>query len=259
MNERFDPQRVRTNLLNGPVGITRYLALDFEEYRTNHALNGAALTMKCTGIKCCLVGLDEAGVAVLEKTKYWVEKSIELGEIPDHYYSKYGDEAVRLLRLALCRWLLYGKHDQEVLDEAARFNDAYLESMDAEYRRAQVEVSIVGYLDARWYARGIELYELEDLPRLTDLARIRTECQMAYVLCKQRLQRTYPDAEVKLAVRKFLSKNVATWLGEGQYPTVAVWMKLTAWEGAEVAESARRALLCCYGYLRGLKRPSGDG
>ena len=80
---------------------------------------------------------------------------------------------------------------------------------------------------------------------------------MAYILCRQRLGEAYTDAEVRTAVRRFLTKKVGPWLDGGQYPTVAMWMKLTAWDGVETAESAKRALLRCYDYLRGLKGPGG--
>ena len=111
-------------------------------------------SIECTGIQCLVVGLNDAGVTLLEKARHWVESAITLGEIPNNHYSKYGSEAERLFRLARCRWLLYGKHDQESLDEGTRFSDLYYESFDdAEYRQSQAEESIVRYLEAGRYAR----------------------------------------------------------------------------------------------------------
>lgn len=254
---RFDPERLRKELIDGPVGIDSSLADDFNIQRAKNALDSTALVIEWMGIQCLLVGLNEAGVTLLDKARHWIESAIALGEIPNNHYDKYGSEAERLFRLVCCRWLLYGMHDQKSLDEGTRFSDLYYESFDdAEYRQCQAEQSIVRYLEAGRYARGIELYERENLPQPKDFAGVSTEWQMAYILCEQRLRKSYAEVDVNMAVRRFLSRNVGPWLAGGQYNTAALWMKLTAWDGVETAESARRALLCCYDYLRGLKRPA---
>ena len=202
-------------------------------------------------VECYLVGLRDAGEMVLKKAERWLLTAIEEHEIPVNHYIHYGEEAARLEWLAICRWLLYGKHDQASLDEAIEFEELF--HSEAEYPREHVESAMDVYLEAGQLARAVELYESVRLTKPKRWDGVRTGAQLAYMICRHRLGLAYTPDEMQAGVRKVLTRLVPEMLGSGLYYWVALWMKITAWDGLQ--ESAYEALMSCYDYLGGLRRP----
>jgi hypothetical protein len=105
------------------------------------------------------------------------------------------------------------------------------------------------YVDASAYREALALFHDAHMKPQASLARIRSEAQMSYVLCRYFLGEAYEQPEMEATIKRFLKHNVNTWLLDGQYLRAAEWMKIAHWSGEASAASARDTVLHCYDYL----------
>jgi hypothetical protein len=110
-------------------------------------------------------------------------------------------------------------------------------------------------VDARAYTEGLARFDHAGMTPPASLARVRSEGQMTYVLCRHDLLGEYDPVDVAATTKQFLKYNINTWLANGHYLRAAEWMKIAHWSGEESEMSAREAVLRCYDYLA-VSRPS---
>ncbi len=245
--EVFDPVDER-RLLDGKTGYARLLNRAFEEMRDAGGLASSARVQLNKAVQCLLVGYDEPAKALLARAQEWVTIAIRDDERPGTY-TRGGTEGNRHLTLALCNWLLQGKHDSENYAHYIEHYDPFLIREKHIRNKMLIGLTLQCYVDARAYTEALARFDYAGMKPPASLARIRSEGQMSYVLCRHYLTGEYDRAEVDMAMRKFLKYNVNTWLTNGHYLDAAEWMKIAHWSGEETPLSVRAAVLACYDYL----------
>src|SRR5487761_1756780 len=236
----FDIEKTRSQLLGG-VGFNWELASDFERARGKRALTRWASGFLGRAIECLLVGFDEPAYNLLEKAREWLLAAIAEKEAP-RLFTLEEIEPLRYEDFALCNWLLSGIHDPKSLSRAIERRDAEMAANGQD--KISLELKLVVYLDAGRCERAIELFETtRGLSAPKSLSQVRSQARMVYVLCKHQCEDVYTDAEIRDCLKRFLSRQVDSWLNNGHYSTVARWMKISHWDRVGSRESAREALL----------------
>jgi hypothetical protein len=174
-------------------------------------------------VQCLLIGYDEPAYALLTRVHDVLGARLrEKENTADGTRQTYGHKLH--FNFALCTWLLHGEHDQQNL-------------------------TLPQYVDARAYEQALALFHNAGMKPPVSLARVRSEAQMSYVLCRYQLGEAYEQPEVEATIKRFLKGHVNTWLLDGQYLRAAEWMKIAHWSGEASAASARETVLQCYDYL----------
>ncbi len=243
----FDPVDER-RLLDGDTGYKWALSRSFESERDVGGLASNADADLTVAVRCLLVGYDEPAKALLARAQEWVTIAIRDDERPN-YDVRGATEGSRHLTLALCNWLLTGEHDSENYAHYIEHYDPFLVREKHARDKREIGLTLPCYVDARAYTEALARFDYAGMKPPASLARIRSEGQMSYVLCRHYLTGEYDRAEVDMAIRKFLKYNVNTWMDEGDYLRAAEWMKIAHWSGEETPLSARAAVLACYNYL----------
>jgi hypothetical protein len=251
---RFDPDREKSLLL-GDCGIEFYLGMDIEEAKAVGGLASSADGYLQMAIQCFLVGMDEPAVRLLQKAHQWLVIAIAEKEKPQRYAPD-GTEALRLHNLAICRWLLHAEHDAESFQQVVQHEDRFLASSGLWKNRVEVSLALPAYVDGGAFQRALEIFDgtaglsAPETPR-----QAKSEAQMAYVLCRQHLDKPYGESEISSAARNFLVKNIDKWLGAGHCVRAAEWLKIIYWNDTDQTLSSKSVLMNCYDYMPGRSSP----
>jgi len=149
------------------------------------------------------------------------------------------------LCVAVCRWLLESRFDQDSLKHASDESHRHYQA-NRDLATDPVELD---YMCPRFVAGGDFERCVEYLKRCrrfkapkkpTD---VRTERGMAYVMAMGGLGKGWSHEHVQRAMRTFLKIQIPRLLEGGQLLHVALWMMLGVWRGAEKHISPEQALL----------------
>lgn len=245
--ESFDPIDER-RLLDGANGYGWYLSFSFDEFKDVSALVNCAHSYLNKAVQCVLVGYNEPAKAFLERAHEWVTIAIRDDEKP-RTYTRGGTDGRRHLTLALCNWLLKGEHDSENYARFIEHCDPFLVREKHARNRTEIGLTLPNCVDARAYTEALVRFDYAGMKPPASLARIRSEAQMTYVLCRHYLTGEYDAAELDATIGRFLRYNVKNWLTSGHALRASEWMKIAHWSGEETPLSARAAVLACYDYL----------
>jgi hypothetical protein len=245
--EAFDPLE-RRRRLDGRNGHRWDLSFSFDEFRDDRALASCANHYLTTAVYCLLVGYDAPAKALLARAHEWVTIAIRDDERPSDDV-RGGTEGSRHLTLALCNWLRRGEHDNENYALYIEHYDPFLVREKHARNKMQIGLVLPEYLDARAYTQALVRFADAGMKPPVSLARVRSEAQMSYVLCRHYLTGEYDPAELDATIKRFLKYNVNHWLIDGHALRAAQWMKIAHWSGEETPLAARAAVLACYDYL----------
>ncbi len=243
----FDPNHER-NLLDGDIGYEWYLSKSIicsDEQRVVAAASNADLDL---AVLCLLVGYDEPAYALLTRVHDVLGTRIREKENTADGGREPSDHTIHF-NFALCTWLLSGEHDQQNYTAYVEKHQRFLVESKLTKNKPEVGLTLPEYVDARAYREALAMFHNAGMKPQASLARIRSETQMSYVLCRYQLGEAYEQPEVETTIKRFLKGHVNTWLLDGQYLRAAEWMKIAHWSGEASAASAREAVLHCYDYL----------
>ncbi len=201
-------------------------------------------------MQCFLVGRFDVGRELMPKARTFLRAAVEHKEEWENR-PQGGAQFQRLCEFALCNWLLEKRHDSKSLKLAVEWQEIWFAEHD-EIDKTNVQLSLSEYLNAEEYEVLIRRFEQGGLKKPSNLRQIKGEGTMSYVIARHRLGLEYSAEEVQAALKSFLKRNVATWLGHGHRDTTAVWMKLAFWKPGDDPVAT---LLKCYNYLPGLEPP----
>lgn len=249
----FDPEEER-RLLDGDTGYEWYLSRTFEEASALRALSSVAHSNLGLAMNCVLVGYDEPAARLARCARDWLTTAVS-GDEPDRRGEQEYLRAQRYFNLAQCAWLLEGVRDVENLRRfVEHHNRVYAADREEATDKVGVSLAAVHYLDAGDDRATLDVLLGAGIGPPSSFSAIRTEGQMAYVICRKRLGEAYADADVDGALAAFLKRSVNAWLIDGHYMRTAIWMKVAHWrEGGALTpqETVRKA----YDYLPGVARP----
>jgi hypothetical protein len=249
---RFDPAQIREELL-GATGYQWALDSSFLKAKADGGLGGSAESFAGLAIECLLVGFDEPAERLLSMAEEWVLAAIEGNERTDRYFPD-ADEAARFETLAFCRWLRSNRHDTESLAQFVQYKDRYLNGQKRP-DKIGVSLTVVTYVDAGAFERTLEIFDTtRGLSPPTGLV-ARNEAQMAYLLSRHHLGLDYSADDLQTAARKFLMRNINTWLARGHWVRAAEWLKVLHWNSGDRSVPAKEIVLKSYDYIRGVSFP----
>ncbi len=205
-------------------------------------------------MQCVLVGYDHPAERLARRAREWLNIAVREDE-PSTRFGVHYNRAQRHFNLAQCAWLVDGLWDQENLQKALEHRERlYAQDQEEATGKTGVSFAAIEYLDSRDYCATLNLLLRAGIGPPSSFSTIRTEGQMAYVLCRKQLGEAYVDAGVDAALAAFLKRNLNSWLIDGHYMRTALWMKVAHWrEGGPLSpqETIRKA----YDYLPGVARP----
>jgi hypothetical protein len=246
--ELFDPTHER-NLLDGDVGYKWRLSQSFTNDEETSVLAAASRSDLNEAVLCLLVGYDEPAYALLTRIYDVVGARLREKESTTNGMPEPSDHELHF-NFALCTWLLHGEHDQQNYTAYVEKYETFLDgSKELRSHKPGIGLTLPQYVDARAYQQALAMFHNAHMKPQASLARIRSEAQMSYVLCRYHLGEAYEPPEMEATIKRFLKYNVNTWLVDGHYLRAAEWMKIAHWSGEASAASARRAVLHCYDYL----------
>lgn len=259
----FDPDDQRERLL-ACYGLESDLNAQINEIQAKHALSGWGNSMLTNGIICLLVGFDEEGYTVLEKSRRFFKLAIETNEIPN-LYGQYGTESLRLDAYAQCQWLLDAIDDRPSLKKAVE-NRLKFNALNRA-TKTDINLTLPMFLESDENEACIALFEsTPGLEPPKDIRRVSGEGKMAYIISRYRLGiGEYGWDQIEPGVHHFLKRQVPKWLSNGWYSDCARWMKILFWQSDPTQITPKDALLKCYDYLptkvrdRGLALARGEG
>ncbi len=243
----FDPIE-RRRLLDGGSGYRRMLAYDFDEYRAERVLGNVAPHFVNMAVPCLLVGYDEPARQLLEMCFRFLTAAIAENEKP-HDYLPGWTEGSRLETLAMCNWLLHGRHDAVSLKGHVRHINRFLNENPDQRDRVGVAMKLVRFVDAGAYQDALDQWAAARGKPPASLGAIRGEGQMACAICRQRLGLEYTAEDVQATLEKFLKRSVGTWLREARFTNAARWMKIAHWHRGKGSLTPTETVLKCYDYL----------
>jgi hypothetical protein len=250
MKVTFDPAEER-RILDGDTGYEWALARTFEEVYAKNALTHVAHANLTDAIQCILVSYDEPADRLARRAQEWLTIAVQQDEQTQRF--PIAHKAQRHFDLALCAWLLRGECDEDNLRIFVETkNEHYASQGDLD--RVDVSFGVVNFLDVGDHRATLDLLLRAGIGPPASFDAIRTEAQMAYVLCRKRLGEAYDDADVDGALRAFLKRNVNAWLIDGHYMRTGLWMKVSHWsedDPLSPQETVRKA----YDYLPGVTPP----
>jgi hypothetical protein len=205
-------------------------------------------------VLCLLVGLNEGASKLLQKAKQWVEIAIAEDE-GGATLGPGGNAASRHHTVAMCTWLLEGRHDAEALQQFVVFEDKFIKQPAIAKDKIEVSLVLPTYINARAFERTLEIFAVARIPEPKSLEGIRNGAQMSYVLARHRMGLDYTADEVDGALKRFLMRHMDKWLGDGHAVQAAEWMKIAYWDPHEAEMSPKEAILKCYDHLPHCTRP----
>jgi hypothetical protein len=244
----FDPTHER-DILDGHVGYKWVLGRPFASSTETSVLASKSNADLDRAVQCLLVGYDEPAYALLKRVHDVLGARIREKENAGDGGREPSDHNIHF-NFALCTWLLHGEHDQKNYTAYVKKSEQFLDgSKELRRHKPEIGLALPEYVDARAYQEALALFHNAGMKPPASLARIRSEAQMSYVLCRYQLGEAYEQPEIETTIKRFLKHNVNTWLLDGQYTRAAEWMKIAHWSGEASAASAREAVLHCYDYL----------
>jgi hypothetical protein len=243
----FDPINQRERL-DGDVGYKWLLSLPFTNDDDQQAVVGASSYELNVAVRCLLVGYDEPAYALLTRIHDVVGARLHEKENTANGTQEPSDHEL-YFNFALCTWLLHGEHDAKSYAMYVNRAETFLVESKLTTNKPEIGLTLPAYVDARAYQEALALFHNAHMKPQASLARIRSEAQMSYVLCRYHLGEAYEPPEMEATIKRFLKYNVNTWLVDGHYLRAAEWMKIAHWSGEASAASARRAVMHCYDYL----------
>jgi hypothetical protein len=244
----FDPAHER-NLLDGDLGYKWYLSQTIIYSDEQKVVASASNAYLDKAVKCLLVGYDEPAYALLTRVHDVLGARLREKENAADGGREPSDHTIHF-NFALCTWLLHAEHDQHNYAAYVKKYQEFLDgSKELQRHKPGIGLTLPEYVDARAYQEALALFHNAGMKPPASLARVRSEAQMSYVLCRYFLGEAYEQPEIETTIRRFLKHNVNTWLLDGQYTRAAEWMKIAHWSGEASAASAREAVLHCYDYL----------
>jgi hypothetical protein len=250
MSTVFDPIEER-GLLDSDTGYEWSLARTFEEVESKKALTHVANANLVKAIRCILVGYDEPAGRLARRAQEWLTIAVQKDEQTHRFPIAY--KAQRHFDLALCAWLLRGECDEDNLRLFVEIKNQHY-ALQGDLDKVDVSFGAVNFLDAGDDRATLDLLLQAGIGPPSSFSAIRTEGQMAYVICRKRLGEAYQDEDVDSALAAFLKRGVNAWLIDGHYMRAALWMKAAHWgQGGPLTpqETVRKA----YDYLAGVARP----
>ena len=257
---KFDPLQVKEQLLNPIGGYEWSLQRSVDKSKAVGGLGSSANADLGQAVECLLVGFDEPAIQLLEKAQQWVSASLAENEIPKRYlhderYSLDGEAALRYQTLAMTNWLLNDEHDAESYKRFVEHEDRFLANSRIGKDKVNTSLLLPVYVDAGAFHRALEMFAFSGLTVPKTLLP-RNEAQMAYILCRHHLDLEYSQDDVQTATKKFLMKNIDTWLSNGHAVRAAEWLKILFWNDCDRTVPAKQILLKCYDYLPGRTPPN---
>jgi len=153
---------------------------------------------------------------------------------------------VRYETLAMCNWLLHGIHDADSLRRFVEHEERFL--IREHHAREQDRSSPFSteLHRCRSVRSGAGPARSSSILAPKSLNAIRSEGQMCYVVCRHRLGLEYSEGEVASASKRFLKRNMNTWLLDGVPDRAVQWMKLVHLQEGTAGISPKEAVLMCY-------------
>lgn len=254
--KKFDPFYVR-QILDGGTGYRFFLTFDFEKAKNAGGLASSASAYINMAVKCILVGYDAPADQLLHRAFDWLTVAIKEHEKPPAYGAD-GTEAERFFNLAMCNWLLHGKHDAESLNRFVEHEDRFLLSSKMWREKTNVSLTLVNYVDAGANEKVLEWFGKAALSIPKSSGAVRNEGQMCYIISRHRLGQKYLEIEIESAIEKFLKRSVNGWLTDGHFSRAAEWMKVVHWQEGKADISPKEAVLKCYEYLSDVALPKPE-
>jgi hypothetical protein len=247
-------------VFDGHSGVHDVKPFDLESKRrrvheaVQHARTGVAgkpagsLIDAAYAFVCGLPGEGRELAELWEKQLTGPPLQVETRE-PRTYYV-YSEEALRVQDLELTRWLITGDVDPALNREAVACWETAVaggRSLGPRADPMDLDAYMRNVVQAAEWARGIGFYEQEDRDALKPLAlqRIQSERRLCYAICRHALRAEWGREAILDAVDRLLRRQMAHWLGEGQSPTAATWLKLRyvhLYDGGPVADVLAHAL-----------------
>lgn len=241
----FSLTKIRQQL-DSEIGIANYLGKSLEEFTAINAVMPMSCALLGEGVRCILVGYDDAGHELLAKAKEWLEYAVSIEEKPRIYF-RGGTEAGRFSYLALCTWLVEDVHDEESLLKEVEWQN--LSFSEDRIVKGELNLALPSYVDAGEFRQAVELFESKfKAPK--SLKSIRSEGAMAYVIAKAKLGEDYSTSDVADAVERFFRYKFPEFMKDGQYIPLAHWTKIAYWNDKQ-ALSAPETVRKCLDYLSG--------
>jgi len=249
----FNPHKTREHL-DAIYGVPLHRSRNIEEVAEINALGSHASSMISSAIRCILVGYDDVGHELLAKSKLWAEEAIKKDE-PQAQDIPPGEDFIIHEELALCNWLLSGKHDEENSRAGVRNSSLYYSGCKKD--KVSIALAISAYIDAFAYEATLELIEsTPGLKQPSSAKRVSGPAGMSYIIAAHHVRDEYSADEVQAALQKFLQRKMCEWV-HGHYSTLARWLKIAYFNESETPLTPKETLLKAYDYLLDAEYP-GD-
>ena len=241
--KKFDPADVQRTL-DGHLGLRHVFAMSYEKAAQVGASAHLARADISSALQCLLVGYDDAAHRILERVREGLTAAIMAKERA-HDHVENATEAWRHFNLAFCNWLLTSREDGE---NSAAFLGHVQECVDRGIPLRAFARETPSFLCVGAVPLASKTFLASGARPLRSLGRIRSQRQMANVLCRYSLERVYSQQDVGSALRRFLDRAMNSWLLSGQYSNAAIWMKIVHFNGRAGQITAKDTVLKCYEY-----------
>ncbi len=156
--------------------------------------------------------------------------------------------------LALCYWFLENRHDVESYRMVAEEMDRFL--VQKEEESATRSSNWREWFVRQFVAAGDYTRLLKWMPDAPSLKKHQSgPTKMGWLLARHHLHGELTAAELGLAWKRFLDKNVPDWIERGRLLDLAVWMKVRYWDGESAKPDPYDAFLSFWNHLPGIERP----
>ena len=276
MPKIFHPVRSRKNFDE------RLLKFDLDSINHDHGgqLAGPASAKLLGVISAWLVGLHDEIAPLLQHCDAQLRRSLEMDEPTTGTYGR----ASRTETFALTQWMLHGQVDawiyQRALDEYDdHFAQGGTRDIDPDYFNKEkgvfepiiehglpVEAKEIrnGYLPgylalciaAGQAERGLELYQRVGGAPKDKPSQLRTIGEFGYWGCRELAATGSFGADNTIAAgERILRRELqGNWLGHGQYPTAALWLKTLYWQSGRVRDPLQ-TILKAYDLMPDVSKP----
>ncbi len=156
--------------------------------------------------------------------------------------------------VALCHWFLENRHDVESYRMVAEEMDRFLVQKEAE--AATRSSNWREWFVRQFVAAGDYAQLLKWMPDAPPLKKHQSgPLKMGWLLARHHVHGELTPAELDLAWKRFLDKNVPDWIERGKLLDLAVWMKVRYWDSESVKPDPYDAFLRFWDHLPGIERP----
>lgn len=251
----FDPVHERESQ-HSEFGYRFYLEGDIDESRQENALNVRGTSTINQGLQCLFVGLEEPGRQLLELAERLIAEAIATGEAERR--GDYHDELMTGYHsLALCRWALNGRDDEESLAKEVEHSKLYWAEQTIKRDAETLDIELPGYLNAGDPAYVIEVAEASrKVKEPKSLNTVRSPRVMAYLLAKHQLAGNEVGEPLHKASEKFLDRSIdEMFLDRGLANEAALWLKIVYWNNTDDGLSPRDVLRKAYDHMPQVAAP----